>query len=126
MRVFVEPDILKWMSNLLGLDSSQFSYTLNATGKCEVRSEALIEDISLGITLGDVLKTIKELNRGILVSSSQKDNSQKLELLKKVRSSGAKAYNWSILFDQLQEILDIKIEKGTFGSNRDKRPHSSR
>jgi hypothetical protein len=114
MRVFVEPDLLKWLSNLLCLDSSQFTYTLNAAGKCEIRSEALIEEISMGITLGDVLKTIKELNRGVLSNSQQKDNTQKLELLKKIRSSGARAYNWSILFDQMQEILDIKAEKGTF------------
>ena len=125
MRVFLDPDVLKWLSNLLCLDSSQFTYSLNAAGKCEVRDEGLIEDISMGITLGDVLKIIKELNRGILSSVQQKDNSQKLELLKKVRSSGARTYNWTILLDQLTDMLDLKTEKGSLRLIlRDQRPNT--
>lgn len=112
MRVFVDADILKWLSNLLHIDSSKFNFALNDAGKCEVRSEDLIEDIGLGLVAGEVLKAVKELNRGIIGDAGSKDTSHKLDLLKHVKSSGAKAYNWNIVFEQLQSMIDIKVEKG--------------
>lgn len=117
MRVFVDADILKWLSNLLHLDSSKFNFALTDTGKCEIRDEDLIDDISLGLVASEVLKVIKELNRGMLGDSTSKDTSHKLELLKKIKSSGAKSYNWNILFEQLQSMIDIKVEKGSIYIN---------
>ena len=129
MRVFLDPDILKWLVNVLALDASAYAYSLNSTGKCEVRDENLIQDISLGLVLADVLKTLKTLNSGLMgpilgtgatgvggAGAATKDTSTKLELLKKVKTAGAKAYNWNILFEQLQTLLDLKIDKGRRGS----------
>lgn len=122
----MEADVLKWLTNLLCLDTAQVAYSLNAVGKCEVRGQDLIEDISMGLVLADALKAIKELNRGVLGGQQQKDTSQKLDLLKKVRTAGARTYNWTILFDQLQNLLDMKTEKGRLAINhRDQRPRSS-
>jgi hypothetical protein len=112
MRIFLDPDLLKWLSNVLSLDPGSFSYTLNSLGKCEIRTESLLQDLSMGLVLGDVLKTIKQLNRGVLGQPGTKENTEKLELLKKTKSSGARAYNWNILFEQLQSLLDFKVEKG--------------
>ena len=114
MRIFIDLDVLKWLSNVLSIDQNEFVYTLNNNGKCEVRSNHIIEDISMGITMGLVLKSIKGLNPGILVSKDNNSSSNdRLDLLKKIRSGGAKLYNWNILFDQLDKYMSIKIDKGT-------------
>ncbi len=111
MRVFVDLDVLKWLANLLCLEQSDFSYSLNSSGRCEVRSQQVIEDLSLGVALGQVLKAVKGLNPGVVGTGG--DAVEKLDLLKKVRSGGAKVYNWNILFEQLQKFLDLKVEKGS-------------
>ena len=112
MRIFVEPDLLKWLANVLSLDPGTISYSLNSSGKCEVRTESLIEDMGLGLVLGEVLKVVKNLNRGVVGETGGKETVDKFDLLKKVKSAGARAYNWNILFEQLQSLLDMKIEKG--------------
>lgn len=110
MRVFLEPEVLKWLANVLGIEPSTINYTLNNSGKCEVRAEDLIEEIGLGLTMGEVIKSLRSLNRGVL--GDLKDTT-KLDLLKKTKSGGARAYNWNILFEQLQTLLDLKVDKGT-------------
>lgn len=110
MRVFLDLDVLKWLAQLLGLEQSEFVYTLNNNGRCEVRSQQVIEDLGLGVALGQVLKAIKGLNPGVV--GAGREAVEKLDLLKKVRSGGAKVYNWNILFEQLQKFLDLKVEKG--------------
>lgn len=115
MRVFLEPEVLKWLANVLCIDSSTINYTLNNSGKCEIRAEDLIEEIGLGITMGEVIKSLRSLNRGVL--GDLKD-SAKLDLLKKTKSGGARAYNWNILFEQLQTLLDLKVDKGMITINQ--------